>query len=74
MIYQALQPFTRAKQLSPHAIRHSYATQLAAQGVNVAAISRALGHKHLETTQKYIDMAQVETASKSLPELIIKQQ
>ena len=74
MIYDALRPFTRAKQVSPHAIRHSYATQLAAQGVNVAAISQALGHKHLETTQKYIDMAQVETASKSLPELIIKHQ
>lgn len=72
IIYEALRPYTRAKQVSPHAIRHSYATQLAAQGVNVAAISQALGHKHLETTQKYIDMAQVETASKSLPQLIIQ--
>lgn len=70
LLYEALRPYTRAKQISPHAIRHTYATELAKQGYNVATISKALGHKHLETTQKYIDMAQVETASKCLSNII----
>lgn len=66
LIYEAIRPYTRARQVSPHAIRHSYATDLAKQGANVATIGKALGHKRLDTTQKYIDMAQVESASKSL--------
>ena len=60
MIWEALKPWSRAKQLSPHAIRHSFATSLAKQGVNVATIATILGHKSIETTQKYIDMAQMD--------------
>lgn len=60
MLWEALKPFSRAKQLSPHAIRHSFATSLAKQGVNVATIATILGHKSIETTQKYIDMAQMD--------------
>lgn len=59
MIWDALKPYSRATQLSPHAIRHSFATSLAKQGVNVATIATILGHKRIETTQKYIDMAQM---------------
>ena len=60
MLWQALKPYSRAKQLSPHAIRHTFATSLAKQGVNVATIATILGHKSIETTQKYIDMAQMD--------------
>ena len=60
MLWEALTPYSRAKQLSPHAIRHSFATSLAKQGVNVATIATILGHKSIETTQKYIDMAQMD--------------
>lgn len=60
MLYQALKPYSRAKQLSPHAIRHSYATNLAGNGVNVVTIATILGHSHIETTQKYIDLAQMD--------------
>lgn len=59
MIWEALKPYSRAKQLSPHAIRHSFATSLAKQGVNVATIATILGHNRIATTQKYIDMAQM---------------
>lgn len=72
LIYEAVRPYTRARQVSPHAIRHSYATELAKQGANVATIGKVLGHKRIDTTQKYIDMAQVETASKSLANVIKK--
>lgn len=60
MLWQALKPYSRAKQLSPHAIRHSFATSLAKQGVNVATIATILGHNRIATTQKYIDMAQMD--------------
>ena len=59
MIWEALKPYSRAKQLSPHAIRHSFATSLAKQGVNVATIATILGHNRIAPTQKYIDMAQM---------------
>lgn len=60
MIWDALKPYSRATQLSPHAIRHSFATSLAKQGVNVATIATILGHNRITTTQKYIDMAQMD--------------
>lgn len=61
MLWQALKPYSRAKQLSPHAIRHSYATNLATNGVNVTTIASILGHNRIATTQKYIDMSQADT-------------
>lgn len=60
MVWEALKPYSRATQLSPHAIRHSFATSLAKQGVNVATIATILGHNRIATTQKYIDMAQMD--------------
>lgn len=61
MLWQALKPYSRAKQLSPHAIRHTYATNLATNGVNVTTIASILGHNRIATTQKYIDMSQADT-------------
>lgn len=58
MIWEALQPYCHSKQLSPHAIRHTFATNLAKHGANVSQLGTLLGHEHLETTQKYIDMSQ----------------
>ena len=58
MIYEALRPYSNAAQLSPHAIRHTFATNIANKGGNVTTLAQMLGHKHIETTQKYIDMAQ----------------
>lgn len=61
IIWRALRPFSQAKQLSPHAIRHTFATNLATNGVNVTTIATMLGHNRIETTQRYIDMAQADT-------------
>lgn len=58
IIFDALKPFSSAPQLSPHAIRHTMATNLANHGANVTTIATILGHKQIETTQKYIDMTQ----------------
>lgn len=71
MIFQALRPYSRAKQLSPHAIRHTYATHLASEGVNVTTIASILGHNQIGTTQKYIDMSQSRTRDASINNQLI---
>lgn len=58
MTYEAIAPFSSAPQLSPHAIRHTFATECARKGMNTSALAELLGHERLETTQKYVNMAQ----------------
>lgn len=62
IIYQALLPYCQAKQLSPHAIRHTFATEMAKAGENAPTIAKALGHTNIKTTQHYIDNAQMSTS------------
>lgn len=58
MIWEALKPYSNAPQLSPHAIRHTFATHMAEKGVNCSTLATILGHNKLETTQQYIDLGQ----------------
>lgn len=62
-IYDALLPYCKAPQLSPHAIRHTFATELAKAGANAPTIARALGHNNIKTTQQYIDKTSIDTKS-----------
>lgn len=62
-VYQALRKHSHAKQLSPHAIRHSFATGLLNNGAPITTVQTLLGHKSVQTTERYAKVAQTTVAS-----------
>jgi site-specific recombinase XerD len=42
------------KKISPHRLRHSFATKMIKDGVGIATLKELLGHKNLQSTMRYI--------------------
>lgn len=49
------------KHITPHKLRASAATNLAANGVSIQAIAKILGHENIQTTRRYVEVLDTET-------------
>ena len=58
VVKQAAKKAGIEKDVYPHTLRHSYATHLLENGVNIMQIKELLGHKQVETTMIYLHVAQ----------------
>ena len=56
-ISQAVKRAGIVKEVTLHTLRHTYATHLLEQGVNILVIKELLGHARIETTMIYLQLA-----------------
>ena len=57
---ETLKKTSITKQVNLHSLRHSYATHLLEQGLNIVTLKDLLGHAEITTTMIYLHVAQCE--------------
>jgi site-specific recombinase XerD len=48
------------KEVTTHTLRHTYATHLLEDGLDIVSIKNLLGHANIETTMIYLHIAKTE--------------
>ena len=54
------------KRAHPHALRHSGASELRAEGIDIGVIARQLGHASIATTSRYLDHLAPATVTEAM--------
>ena len=64
---ESLKKTSITKSVSLHSLRHSYATHLLEQGVNIVTLKELLGHADISTTMIYLHVAQCDVQKAHSP-------
>lgn len=56
-----------SKEVNLHSLRHTYATHLLEQGVNIVTLKELLGHSEITTTMIYLHIAQCDLVKAHSP-------